>query len=192
MGAFDIWALNAETWGAYERLIAANNGVYGGCWCLGFHTRELGKGKSAEVRQKAKAALVRAGEAHAALVFDGEDCLGWCQYGSPAELPEIKNKRNYDATLVALPDWRITCFFVGKGLRGRGVAKAALRGALDLIAGSGGGIVEAYPEATAPGHKVPPVAMHGGSLDLFMREGFTQDRRIGKNKWVVRRQVDGV
>ena len=38
-------------------------------------------------------AHVLAGEAHAALVFDGEDCVGWCQFGSPDELPRIKRKR---------------------------------------------------------------------------------------------------
>jgi len=36
-----------------------------------------------------KARLVREDAAHAALVFDGETAVGWCQYGSPEELPGI-------------------------------------------------------------------------------------------------------
>ena len=35
---------------------------------------------------------VRAGTAHAALVFDGDDCVGWCQFGAPDEVPRIKNR----------------------------------------------------------------------------------------------------
>jgi hypothetical protein len=47
-----------------------------------------------------------------------------------------------------LPDYRITCFFVDRRYRRKGVAAVALRGALDLIAQSGGGVVEAYPQDT--------------------------------------------
>jgi hypothetical protein len=37
---------------------------------------------------------VREGHAHAALVFDHSGTAqGWCQYGSPEELPGIKHKR---------------------------------------------------------------------------------------------------
>ena len=50
--------------------------------------------------------------------------------------------------LTALPNWRITCFFTGKGLRRCGVADAALGGARAEIAGQGGGTVEGYPEET--------------------------------------------
>ena len=68
-------------------------------------------------RREAKACLVRENRAHAALVFDGDDCVGWCQFGSPAELPRIHNQKKYLAGNPTLPDWRITCFFVGKGHR---------------------------------------------------------------------------
>jgi hypothetical protein len=44
------------------------------------------------------------------------------------------------------PDWRIACCYVGKGRRRQGLASAALAGAVDLIAGLGGGAVEGYPE----------------------------------------------
>ncbi|HZL05046.1 MAG TPA: hypothetical protein VFE45_06470 [Coriobacteriia bacterium] len=50
--------------------------------------------------------------------------------------------------LTALPNWRITCSFTGKGLRRCGVADAALGGARAEIAGQGGGTVEGYPEET--------------------------------------------
>jgi len=50
--------------------------------------------------------------------------------------------------LTALPNWRITCFSTGKGLRRCGVADAALGGARAEIAGQGGGTVEGYPEET--------------------------------------------
>jgi hypothetical protein len=91
--------------------------------------------RSARDAPRRKTALTRSSafdedRTHAALVFDADECLGWCQFGSPDELPEIKSRRRYEAGMKALPDWRITCFFTGKGQRGRGVADAALGGAL--------------------------------------------------------------
>jgi GNAT superfamily N-acetyltransferase len=54
----------------------------------------------------------------------------------------------YNAGLGKLPDYRLTCFFVDRNYRRKGVAAVALRGALDLIAKAGGGVVEAYPQDT--------------------------------------------
>ncbi|HEY3560308.1 MAG TPA: GNAT family N-acetyltransferase, partial [Kribbella sp.] len=126
-GGYSVRLLTEETWPAFAELVEANNGVWGGCWCMGFHVK-LGE---AEQNRAGKEQLVRERRTHNALVFDGDRCLGWCQFGSPEELPLIKSRRLYDKGLVALPDWRITCFFTGKGLRGRGVAQAALGGALE-------------------------------------------------------------
>src|SRR5689334_20758447 len=122
--ALVVRPLDVETWPAFAALVGANNGVWGGCWCVGFHVRL--KQRTAEQNRVDKEQLVREGRTHNALVFDGEQCLGWCQFGSPDELPEIKSRRRYDAGLTTLPDWRITCFFTGKGFRRRGVADAAL------------------------------------------------------------------
>lgn len=87
-----------------------------------------------------------AGRAHAALVFDGGACVGWCQFGAPRELPRIKDMGAYMAAKPVLPDWRITCFFSAKGHRGKGVAAAGLKGALGEIGRPGGGRVEGHPE----------------------------------------------
>jgi hypothetical protein len=141
---FSVRALTDETWPAFARLVEANNGVWGGCWCMGFHVK-LGTGRTAAENRAEKEQRVREGRTHAALVFSDDECLGWCQFGSPGELPEIKSRRLYEKGLVTLPDWRITCFFTGKGLRSRGVANAALGGALVEIACLGGGTVEGYP-----------------------------------------------
>jgi GNAT superfamily N-acetyltransferase len=57
--------------------------------------------------------------------------------------------KEYTAGLTQkAPDYRLTCFFVDWDYRRKGVAAMALRGALDLIAKAGGGVVEAYPQDT--------------------------------------------
>jgi GNAT superfamily N-acetyltransferase len=129
---------------------------------------------------------VAVGTAHAALVFDGEACIGWCQFGPADELPKIKSRAAYDKTCTKLPDWRIACCYVAKGYRRHGVALAALEGAIQLIAGLGGGVVEGYPE---PAGVVPAGFLFNGALSSYEQLGFTRDRRIGKHRWVVTRRI---
>jgi GNAT superfamily N-acetyltransferase len=188
---FTTRPLNSDTWPDFAALAAAHHGVWGGCWCMAFHAKGPGWGVSQAMNRADKEALVRAGLAHAALVYDGGACVGWCQFGSPAELPRIKNLKAYGATAVALPDWRITCFFVGNGHRGKGVAAAALRGAMAEIARLGGGVVEGFPEDTT-GRKVAGAFLFNGALAMFDAQGFARDRQIGKHKWVVTRRVAAV
>ena len=103
----------------------------------------------------------------------------------PDELPRIKNQKAYQADLDELPDWRITCFFVGKGHRGEGVAAAALAGALEEIARLGGGTVESYPDE--PQKKTSASFLHNATIAMFERQGFERTRHIGKTRWVVTR-----
>ena len=183
---YTIKALDESTWGAFAALVEANNGVFGGCWCMGFHPDGVGN-TPPSVNRERKLERVRAGTTHAALVFDGDDCLGWCQFGSPEELPKIKSRAAYEKGLTTPPDWRIACNFVGKGPRRKGVAGAALAGALDLIATLGGGTVEGYPENA---ESVPAGFLFNGALSTYEQLGFVRDRQIGKHRWVVTRVVE--
>jgi GNAT superfamily N-acetyltransferase len=181
---YTIAALDESTWDAFAALVKANNGIFGGCWCMGFHG-ELDR-ESAAVNRRRKRARVRAGTAHAALVFDGDDCVGWAQFGPPDELPAIKSRAAYEKGRTTTPDWRIACCYVGKGHRRQGVTAAALKGALDLIAGLGGGTVEGYPEDAG---SVPSGFLFNGALSTYEKLGFKRDRKIGKHRWVVTRKV---
>src|SRR5215831_20406388 len=170
MGEYAIRALDTSTWDAFARLVEKHNGCgFGGCWCTWFHTRE-GRPEGEKGRPW-KERLVREGKAHAALVFDGDAAVGWCQFGSPEELPTIFHRKEYEAGLVAaLPDYRLTCIFVDRNHRREGIAAVAVDGALDLIARAGGGVVEAYPQDTA-GKKISASFLYGGTRGMFEKAG---------------------
>ena len=156
VGQYRIRALTSQTWDAFADLCARQNGAgFGGCWCTWFHNatmverRACGGGDWRGYKER----LVREGGAHAAVVFDGETAVGWCQYGSPEELPGITHRKEVEFGGAPVPDYRLTCLFVDRSYRRTGVATAALDGALELIAQAGGGVVEAYPYDTT-GKKV--------------------------------------
>jgi hypothetical protein len=70
---YTVKALDESTWASFAALVERNNGVFGGCWCMGFHPDDAGKGAPPALNRERKLARVRAGRAHAALVFDGDD-----------------------------------------------------------------------------------------------------------------------
>ncbi len=78
--------------------------------------------------------------------------------------------------------------FSGKAYRGKGVAHAALKGAVEQIEKLGGRRIEAYPEDTE-GRKASPAFLFNGALSTFEALGFARSRLIGKYKWVVIRTV---
>lgn len=180
--------LGPETWDAYAALIERHNGVWGGCWCLEFHVRTPDMRKTYDGNRIAKRRLVDNGEAHAAVVFDGELAVGWCQYGTPEELPRITHRKEYEAGMDVPADYRITCFFVDRDHRRSRVATVALNGAIALIAEAGGGIVDGFPYDTGGG-KVNSSFLYNGTRDLFSAAGFEYQRPKGKNHCVMRLEV---
>jgi predicted GNAT family acetyltransferase len=181
--------LTPDTWDDFAALVEANNGVWGGCWCMGFHAEGVGEGRTAEGNRAAKRTHTDRGTVHQVLVYDDGACVGWCQYGSPAELPNIKNPARYEQGLVDLPRWRIGCIFTGSKHRGEGVARAAVTGALDAIRAAGGGVVEAYPEQTVDRAPQRGAYLHTGPEELFADLGFVRDRKIAKWRWVMRLEL---
>ena len=188
MSEYAVRPLDVSTWDAFVHLAEKHNGVWNGCWCTWFHPARAEKGVSSAGNRAYKERLVREGKAHAALVFDGDIAVGWCQYGSPDELPNIYHLKEYNAGLDKEPDYRITCFFIDRNYRRKGVAAAALGGALDLIAEAGGGVVEAYPQDTQ-GKRISSSFLYNGTRSLFEKAGFTYERAKGKNHCVMRRTV---
>ena len=184
---YTIRLLDASTWAAFAELAERNNGVYGGCWCMANHPED--SPTDAAHNHAGKERRVREGRAHAALVIDEDgSAQGWCQYGSPGELPGIKHRREYDKDRPPPPDWRITCLFVDKRHRGQGIARAALAGALGQIAHLGGGLVEAISEVTA-GRGAQGRFLFSATVELFEENGFTRVRQVGKHAWIVSKVI---
>jgi GNAT superfamily N-acetyltransferase len=185
---FTVRELDSLTWPDQERVLEKHNGVWNGCWCVAFHLQRSEEKQWSGKHRRLKEKLVRENRSHAALVYDGSDVVGWCQFGPPLELPARMS--GYDRLDLAQPDWRITCFFVDRDHRKEGVAKAALEGALHFIAARGGGTVDGYPINTR-GKPYGSSFLWGGTESMFARAGFRPLGQLGSSKWVMRKTVRG-
>jgi ribosomal protein S18 acetylase RimI-like enzyme len=183
---YEIRALTPETWEAFAALNERMGGLFGGCWCVAFHAERDDHVPGPEGNRAFKRTMVEEGIAHAALVMDGDDAIAWAEYGTPEELPDIHHRKEYDATNERHVDYRITCIRVDKARRRQGLAEAALRGALELIAAAGGGVVEGYPhDLTGVTKKTSASWLYNGTRSMYERVGFAYDRPKGMKNCVM-------
>ena len=150
-------------------------------------TEQLTREQRAARNRQDKQDLVEKGRSHGILVYSDGEPVGWCQYGPEEELPRVDAGRIYMKLSLDNGDkrlWRITCFWVDRRHRNRGVATAALKAALNSMRKKGGGLVEAYP-ATRKGFP----ADWFGTLSMFKKEGFEVMGQFGKSNVLVRRTI---
>lgn len=182
-GEISFFQLSASTWPDFEKLFASNGGVWGGCWCMFFHSPGGFDARAYETNKEAKHALVQRGEAHGTLVYCGSDPVGWCQFGPRQELGRIDRKRGYAPT--AENPWRITCLFVAPGHRRSGLAKLAVRESVRAMKKLKAKTIEAYPVEGGSG----ATFLWAGTPRLFEGAGFSRVRPLGRKSWIYSLQV---
>mgnify|MGYP001583442892 CR=1 FL=1 len=181
--------LEPALWPDLERLFGAK-GACAGCWCM-FWRLEKGermddaKGAPAKARFRA---LVERGEAHGILAYAGDEPVGWCSFERRVELVKLDRAPSLacdDADRV----WSLPCFFVKSGWRGKGVARALLRGAMTALRARGAEIAEAYPVKPTGAGTVPAAFAWTGVPALFETEGFTVAGARPKGKQRYRKRL---
>ncbi|WP_203568397.1 GNAT family protein [Aestuariimicrobium ganziense] len=119
------------------------------------------------------------------LIVDGYRAVAWAQFGTVEELPNIHHRKQWEAETTQVPDFRITCLFVDRRYRRKGMAETAVKGALALIAGQGGGLVEAYPHGLPPDKKISSSFLYNATRTMYERLGFTYLRPKGQGNCVM-------
>ena len=163
---FTIQPLTPERLPALEDLFGENWPV-GGCWCMYWRIgNDYRKRPSAE-NKAAFCELVKNGPPPGLLAFDGDLAVGWCQLTPRADLPWLDRtwrlKRVDD-----VPVWSISCFYIRKGYRKKGVTSALIEAALETAKRAGAPALEAYPLDA----KLTPSASSTGYVSTFKRAGF--------------------
>lgn len=194
--SFATKELSSKTWDDFQRLFL-KKGRWGSCWCMIYHrvtstpkhyTGPEGMANTSRDR-RAKKSLVSGGRSHGILVYSSGGPVGWCQFGPKGELPLVDSspfQRRAPRVGGRSRVWRVTCFWVERGQRGKGAATAALKAALHAIASRGGGVVEGYP-ALRKGFP----ADWTGTLSMFEREGFEVIAHYGRYNVLVRKRLRG-
>lgn len=183
-GTYSFHPLTPERWPDLEALFGPR-GAVGGCWCMTMriprsqYERDKGEGN-----RRAFRAIVESGPPPGVLAYAGGDPVGWCAIG-PRRNFSVLGRSRVLAPLDDLPVWSVTCFFIRKDHRRRGLSVALLREAVVFAARHGATIVEGYPvEPRKP--EVPPVFAHTGLASAFRNAGFVEVDRRSETRPIMR------
>ena len=168
-----IRPLTPDLWPALEDLFG-ENGACNGCWCM---YGRIGSAYRKRPREDNKAAfreVVERGPPPGLLALDGDMAVGWCQLTPRDAVPWLDRtwrlKRVDD-----LPVWSLSCFYVRKGYRRKGVTSALIAAALKAAKRAKAPALEAYPLDA----DLSPSASGTGFVSTFERAGFeTVARRV--------------
>lgn len=162
----EIRPLTPELWPALGDLFGPL-GACDGCWCMYWR---IGSAYREQTREKNKAAfreIVKQGPPPALIAFDGDLAVGWCQLTPRDSLPWLDRTWRL-RRIDNMPVWSISCFYVRKGYRRRGITSALIAAAVKAAKAAGAPAVEAYPLDG----DLTPSATGTGYASTFARAGF--------------------
>jgi GNAT superfamily N-acetyltransferase len=178
-----IEPLTAELWPALEDLFG-KNGACNGCWCMNWR---IGRDYQRRPPQANKAdfqEIVNKGPAPGLLAFEGDLAVGWCQLTPRGALPWLDRQWRLKR-VDDLPVWSISCFYVRKGYRRKGVTSTLIKGALTAAKEAGAPALEAYPlDARLTGS-----SSWTGFASTFERLGFKTIARHTPPRPIMRRKL---
>jgi GNAT superfamily N-acetyltransferase len=151
-------------------------------WRLGAAQWSRGKG---EKNRRALRALVASGAEPGILAYEGDEPVGWCAV-APREATPRLDKSRVLARLDSRPVWSITCLFVKRSHRRRGVSARLIEAALAHARARGAEIVEGYP--VDPEGDRPDPFVWTGLASAFRRAGFREVARRSPTRPVMRRE----
>lgn len=178
--------LTPARWDDLERLFGPN-GAYGGCWCMWWRVtgREFEAGGDAN-RARLRAVVESSPRPTGLLAFDGDEPVGWVAIAPRDDYGRVNRSRDL-APVDDRAAWSITCFYVARRHRGRGVARALLDAAVAFAAEHGAEVVEGYAVDTAARPRSSADA-YTGTVGMFEQAGFVRVAQRRPNARVVMRR----
>jgi len=185
--AMQVHPLTSERWSDFVALFGPR-GACAGCWCMFWRRDRAGfeKGKGAGNRRAMKR-LVDRGEVPGLLGYVGERPVAWVSVAPRERYPALGRSR----VLKPVDDhavWSISCLFVARGHRNRGLSTRMLEAAASWVRRQGGRIVEGYPQEPRK-ERMPDAFAWNGIASSYRRAGFSEVARRSPTRPIMRRRL---
>jgi GNAT superfamily N-acetyltransferase len=175
--------LTQKLWRDFEILFGPN-GACGGCWCMYWKLRgkAFSENTGSGTRQMHKS-IVDAKVITGLLAYADGYPVGWVAVEPRSAYPKLAHSHVL-TPVDDKPVWSVTCFFVVKDYRRKGVTVELLKAAVEYARQSGGKIVEGYP-IDAP-KDMPAPFVYTGTASAFQHAGFKEVARNSPTRPIFR------
>lgn len=175
--------LTQKLWHDFEMLFG-RRGACGGCWCMHWKLRgkEFTESAGDTARQMQKS-IVDSKTVPGLLAYSEGYPIGWIAVEPRSAYPKLAHSR----TLKPVDDqevWSITCFFIEKKHRHKGITVELLKAAVEHVKGRGGKIVEGYPVDAK--QEAPAPFVFTGTASAFHHAGFVEVARNSPTRPIFR------
>jgi GNAT superfamily N-acetyltransferase len=183
---FTFHPLTPDRWDDLTRLFGPR-GASAGCWCMWWRLPHAEwKRKKGASNRRAFRRVVEAGPPPGVLAYAGDEPVGWCALAPRADYPRLGGSRVL-APVDATPVWSVTCFFVARPWRGRGLTRALLDAAAAYARGRGARVLEGYPVEVRA--RTADAFVYTGLASAFAKAGFREVARRSPTRPLVRRAL---
>jgi len=183
-----IRPLTPSLWPELETLFG-KNGASNGCWCMYWRIGPEYRKRPREKNRIAFRKIVKNGPPPGLLAFDGERAVGWCQLTPRQDLRWLNRKPSLEP-VDDVPVWALSCFYIRRGYRRRGVMADLIVEALKVAKRANARALEAYPVDTArPGGTSN---LFTGRASTFKRLGFRAVARRQPSRPIMRHDLKGI
>ncbi len=174
--------LTQKLWRDFE-LLFGRNGACGGCWCMYWKLR--GKAFSentGDVARQMQKSIVDAKTVPGLLAYSEGYPVGWIAVEPRSAYPKLAHSRVLKP-VDDQPVWSITCFFVEKKHRRKGITVELLKAAVEYVKKQGGKIVEGYPVDAQESSRC---LCFTGTASAFRKAGFVEVARNSPTRPIFR------
>ena len=176
-------------WGDFEELFG-KNGACGGCWCMVWRLpRKQFDSQKGDGNRNAMKALVQSGEVPGLLGYADGRSVGWSAIAPRERYPALGRSRVLKP-VDDRPCWSVSCLFVSRAYRKRGVATQLLGAACAHAKVMGASLVEGYPVEPKGDKPVPAVFAWTGIPKAFASAGFSEVARRSPTRPIMRFYFD--
>lgn len=180
----EIYPLDDSRWNDFEKLFG-KRGACGGCWCMAWRLKasEFNRQKG-EGNKLAMHSLVKQNEQIGLLAYVDGEPVGWCAVAPRENYPRLENSRVWKR-VDDNPVWSISCFFIAKAFRRKGLSLELVKGAISFCKANQVKIIESYP-VVPYSEKIPDSFAWTGFPDIFEKAGFVMAERRSPSKPIMR------
>lgn len=180
----DLEPLTSSNWKTFETLMGEKGGC-GNCWCMYFRLPyKTFQENKPDGNKKMMKQLVNRGLPQGLIASMNKEPVGWIAMAPREDYMRVENSRVFKR-IDDKPVWSITCFFIKKKFRHKGLSQLLISGAVDFAKKKKIKTLEAYP-AIPYAEKVPHPFLWVGVLSSFLNNGFKIVRQHSKSRAMVR------